>query len=168
MYWIFVIIITLLACCESVLGIPYYIKTYIYQDEPTAINLRNGLMAVYSLEFVCAVVMMYVLMLAVYKIRKFYKDNKVTEEMNTKAMIIHVLAFGGYIVALLVLQPIVILMFAFPYWPEIFIVFDFAIIPLTITATLSQVLLCAIFWKFGGKLAAQPTRDTEAIEPLLV
>jgi hypothetical protein len=106
---------------------------------------------------------MYVLMLAVYKIRKFYKDNRVTEEMNTKSMVIHVLAFGGYIVALLVLQPIVILMFAFPYWPVIFIVFDFAIIPLTITATLSQVLLCAIFWQFGGKLAGQPTRDTEAI-----
>jgi len=78
MYWIFVIIIILLACCESVMGIPYYIKTYIHKDEPTAINLRNGLIAVYSLEFVCAVVTMYVLMLAVYKIRKFYKDHDVT------------------------------------------------------------------------------------------
>jgi len=83
-------------------------------------------------------------------------------------MVIHVLAFGGYIVALLVLQPIVILMFVSPHEPKIFIVFDFAIIPLTITATLSQVLLCAIFWEFGGKLAAKPTRDSEAIEPLLV
>jgi len=38
-YWILIIIIALLACCENVLGIPYNMKTYIYRDEKAATNL---------------------------------------------------------------------------------------------------------------------------------
>ena len=37
-------------------------------------------------------------MLSVYKIRKFYKEHKLKEELNTKVMIIHVFAYAGLIV----------------------------------------------------------------------
>jgi len=43
---------------------------------------------------------MYMLMLSVYKIRKFYRDNKITEELNTKVMVLHVLAFGAYVLSI--------------------------------------------------------------------
>ena len=38
---------------------------------------------------------LYVLLLSIYKIRTFYKEHKLIEELNTKVMIIHVFAFAG-------------------------------------------------------------------------
>jgi hypothetical protein len=34
-------------------------------------------------------------MLSAYKIRKFYKEKKLIEELNTKTMVMHVFAFAG-------------------------------------------------------------------------
>jgi hypothetical protein len=42
-------------------------------------KLRNGLIAVFSLEFCVICVSTYVLIVAVFKIRKFYKENKIME-----------------------------------------------------------------------------------------
>ena len=42
---------------------------------------------------------MFLLMLSVYKIRKFYKEHKLKEELNTKVMIIHVFAYAGCFVS---------------------------------------------------------------------
>jgi hypothetical protein len=57
---------------------------------------------------------MYVLMLSVFKIRKFYKENKITDEMNSKAMVIHVLAFGGYVLSAFLLTATTVLSFSNP------------------------------------------------------
>ena len=89
---------------------------------------------------------MYVLMLSVYKIRKFYKDNKLTAEMNTKAMLIHVLAFGLFVISSSIDLPFVILAFIKPHKNWVFIALDISIIPVTLTAGIAQVLLCIIFW----------------------
>ena len=77
------------------------------------------MIAVYSLEFCLTCVTMYVLMLSVFKIRKFYKENKITEEMNSKAMVIHVLAFGGYVLSGFVLTATTVLSFSNPDKPKI-------------------------------------------------
>lgn len=58
------------------------------------------MIAVYNFEFFFQLVTMYMLMLSVYKIRKFYRDNKLTEELNTKVMVLHVLAFGAYVLCI--------------------------------------------------------------------
>jgi len=100
MFWIFFSLIGLFACFQSVLGIPYNKATYIKPDGEPAYNLRNGLIAVYNFEFLFQLVTMYMLMLSVYKIRKFYRDNKITEELNTKVMVLHVLAFGAYVLSI--------------------------------------------------------------------
>ena len=99
-------------------------------------------------------------MLSVYKIRKFYKENKLTAEMNTKAMLLHVLAFGSFVISAFPYSGIAIFTLFYPKSPLAFKLFDYSIIPTAITATLSQMLLCAIFWQFGGKLAAQPAQDS--------
>ena len=95
-------------------------------------------------------------MLSVYKIRKFYKENKLTAEMNTKTMLHHVMAFGLFFISTIPYGLIGIGTLIFPYSKTAYQAFEYSLIPLTITAFLSQVLLCAIFWQFGGKLAAQP------------
>ncbi len=76
-------------------------------------------MAVYILELCLTCVTFYVLMLSVFKIRKFYKENKIIEEMNTKAMVIHVLAFAGYALADIVLTAMAILYFLYPDDPKV-------------------------------------------------
>ena len=99
----------------------------------------------------------YVLMLSVFKIRKFYKDNKITEEMNTKAMLIHVLAFAGYALAYIVLTAMAILYISMPRKPKIKKIFEISIIPAVLTGMIAEIILCAIFWQFGSKLEAPNT-----------
>jgi hypothetical protein len=90
---------------------------------------------------------MYVLMLSVFKIRKFYKENKITEEMNSKAMVIHVLAFGGYVLSGFVLTVTTVLSFSCPKSCEkITKAFDISTVPVAVTAFISEILLCVIFW----------------------
>ena len=98
---------------------------------------------------------MYALMLSVYKIRKFYKDNKLTEEMNTKAMVIHVLAFGSYVLSVFLISTSLSLLINYPGNQKLQKVFEICEIITTTTATLSQVLLCFIFWQLGGQLETQ-------------
>jgi hypothetical protein len=100
---------------------------------------------------------MSVLMLSVFKIRKFYRENKITEEMNTKAMVIHVLAFAGYVLSNLVLTAMIILEIAFPKNDTIKEVFLISIIPLVLTGMIAEIILCTIFWQFGSKLEAPNT-----------
>ena len=52
-------------------------------------------------------------MLSVYKIRKFYKENKLTAEMNTKAMAIHVLAFGLFVISEITYAVFIMLTFVY-------------------------------------------------------
>jgi len=99
-------------------------------------------------------------MLSVYKIRKFYKENKLTAELNTKAMLLHVLAFGSFVISLILYSSTEILMEIFPYNKKAFKWFEYSLIPTAITSSISQMFLCAIFWQFGGKLAAQPAEDS--------
>lgn len=89
---------------------------------------------------------MYVLMLSVFKIRKFYKENKITEEMNSKAMVIHVLAFGGYVLSGFVLTVTTVLAFSCPSCEIISKAFDISTVPVAVTAFISEILLCIIFW----------------------
>ena len=89
---------------------------------------------------------MYVLMLSVFKIRKFYKENKITEEMNSKAMVIHVLAFGGYVLSAFLLTVTTVLSFSFPKSEIISKFFDISTIPVAVTGFISEILLCVIFW----------------------
>jgi hypothetical protein len=92
------------------------------------------------------------LMLSVYKIRKFYKENKLTEELNSKAMLLHVMAFAGYVLSLIILYPLTVLTLLNPQNQEVYKAFEISFGPLTFTATVAQILLCVIFWQFGGKL----------------
>jgi hypothetical protein len=94
---------------------------------------------------------MCVLILAVFKIRKFFKDNDILEELNKKLIVIHVLAFVIY--ALSVLPPTVLLVLYYldPNNQEVNEAFNISIIPLATASTISQVLLCAILWQLGEK-----------------
>ena len=64
---------------------------------------------IFELCFVC--VTAYVLMRSVFRIRKFYKENKLTEELNSKAMVNHVFAFGGFTLGLISCYPFLLLFF---------------------------------------------------------
>ena len=107
---------------------------------------------VYSSEFCYVCVTAYVLMLSVHKIRKFYKENKLTEELNSKAMLLHVLAFGSFVISALPYSSFAIITLIYPYSTFAYKAFEYSLIPAEITSTISQMLLCAIFWQFGGKL----------------
>jgi hypothetical protein len=144
MYWIFLNLNTLPAILESILCIPYYKQTFI--QKRSADSLRNALIAVYSTGFCLTCVTMFVLMLSVYKIRKFYKDNQLTKQMNTKAMAIHVLTFGGYVLSAFVINAVIILTFFYPGNRKVYEALDIITVPVTVTSTIAQVLLCTIFW----------------------
>ena len=94
---------------------------------------------------------MCVLILAVFKIRKFYKDNEILEELNKKLIVIHVLAFGIYALSVLPATFFLVLIFIHPYSPESLELFNFSMIPLATASFISQVLLCAILWQLGEK-----------------
>jgi magnesium-transporting ATPase (P-type) len=160
MFWVFLILNTLPAILQTVLGIPFNYYTYIDQNGRTANFFRYALIAVWVLGFCLICVTCYVLMLSVYKIRKFYKENKLTAEMNTKAMLLHVLAFGSFVISALPYSSIAIFTLISPYSTIAYKAFEYSLIPTAITSTISQMLLCAIFWQFGGKLAAQPAQDS--------
>jgi len=66
--------------------------------------------------------------------------------MNTKAMLIHVSAFGLFVISSLADLPCIILTFIAPYNSKVFIALDISVIPVTLTAVVGQVLLCIIFW----------------------
>jgi hypothetical protein len=97
---------------------------------------------------------MFVLSLAIFKIRRFYRENKLSEKMNTKAMVIHVLTFGGFVLSATVLNALIIYTLVNPYDSSAFNDVYIVIIPVLATATIAQSLLCVIFWQFGGKLEA--------------
>jgi hypothetical protein len=80
---------------------------------------------------------MYVLMLSVFKIRKFYQDNKLTEEMNTKAMVLHVVAFGSYVISVFVISTSISLLIIQPNNQKFIRAFEICAIITTATATLS-------------------------------
>jgi len=61
----------------------------------------------------------------------------VLEEINTKAMVMHVLAFGGYTLVLLLLEPIGICIFIEPYKLTCLVLFEYAVVPLYFIATLA-------------------------------
>jgi hypothetical protein len=92
-----------------------------------------------------------VLILAVYKIRKFYKDNEILEKLNKKLIVIHVLAFGIYALSVLPTTVILVLSYIHPYSEKIFDVLYISTIPMFTASTISEVLLCAILWQLGEK-----------------
>ena len=167
MYWIFLILNTLPAILGSVLNIPYNQYYYIVNDPAKASFFGTAEIPIFFFGFGLGLVTMYVLLLSVYKIRNFYRDNKLTEEMNTKAMVFHVLAFGLYVVSVLLIDTSLTLLIIRPSNPTFFKVFEICELITTATATLSQVLLCAIFWQLGAKLEETPQK-TQPEEPLLV
>ena len=109
------------------------------------------MIVVLSLEFCTICVTMCVLILAVFKIRKFYKDNEILEKLNNKLIVIHVLAFSIYALSVLPTTVILVLSYIHPYREKIFELLDYTLILLTTAATISQVLLCSILWQLGGK-----------------
>ena len=107
----------------------------------------SRLIAIFILTFCLTCTTLFVLLLSVKKIKKFYKDHKLLEEFNTKVMKIHVVAFAGcmlgsafYDIALLLKE-----IFSDEYTG----VKDLEILSLSFFAAmlmLTQALLCAIFW----------------------
>jgi len=150
MYWLLIILNSLPAILESILCIPFYIKTF--TQKSSANSLRNALIIIYISGFCLTCITMFVLMLSVYKIRKFYKDNHLTKIMNTKAMAIHVLSFGGYVLSAFVINADIILTFIYPEGKKIKDDLEIITVAVTVTSTIAQVLLCMIFWQFGRKL----------------
>ena len=114
-------------------------------------KLRNGLIAVFSLEFCVNCVTTYVLIVAVFKIRKFYKENKIMEELNKKLIVIHVLTFGIFALSVLLATVILIATFIYPYSDKANDMLFKSLIPMFTASTISQVLLCAILWQLGEK-----------------
>lgn len=111
MYWIFLILGMLPAILESVLGIPFYSHIYIQRDNKSTDPFSNSFIALYSFNFCLICVTIFVLSLAIFKIRRFYRENKLSEKMNTKAMVIHVLTFGGFVLSATVLNAFIIYTF---------------------------------------------------------
>ena len=75
-------------------------------------------------------------------------------EMNTKAMAIHVLAFGLYVISEITFSVFIMLTIIYPSNECIYNAYVYSLIPYSITATIAQVILCVIFWQFGGKIQA--------------
>ena len=72
--------------------------------------------------------------------------------MNTKAMAIHVLAFGLFVISEITYAVFFMRTIINPNVKSIQEAFVYSLIPYSITATIAQALLCFIFWQFGGKL----------------
>jgi hypothetical protein len=92
---------------------------------------------------------LFVLLLSVKKIKKFYKDHKLLEELNTKVMKIHVVAFAGCMLGSAFYDIALLLKEIFPGPDEYTGVKDLEILSLSFFAAmlmLTQALLCAIFW----------------------
>jgi len=61
----------------------------------------------------------------------------VLEEINTKAMVMHVLAFGGFTLVLLLSLPIGSCIFIEPYKLTCVVVLEYAVVPLYFISTLA-------------------------------
>ena len=95
MYWVFLVLNTIPAILFSVLGIPYNYYALINKDPMKADSFRKALIAVNVLTSCLTCITLFVLMLSVYKIRKFYKEHKLIQELNTELLVIHFFAFAG-------------------------------------------------------------------------
>jgi hypothetical protein len=62
-------------------------------------SFRTAVNAVRFFTFLCTCITLFLLMHSVCKIRKFYEEHKLKEELNTKVLIIHFVAFAGVMVS---------------------------------------------------------------------
>ena len=83
-------------------------------------------------------------------------------------MVMHVFAFAGVIASSIFNNVTKDLYYIDPQNEEASVLYNASIFIMAVMLVVTQVLLCAIFWQFGGKLEAPDTQETEEPEELLV
>jgi len=109
-------------------------------------SFRKSLIFAFTLQSCLACITFFVLMLSAYKIRKFYKEKKLIEELNTKVMVMHVFAFAGVIASSIFNNVTKDLYYIDPQNEEASVLYNASIFIMAVMLVVTQVLLCAIFW----------------------
>lgn len=146
------------AALIMVFGIFFNYYTYIDKNQLAADYFVTPLTFIFFLGLFVTFVIDYLLMLSVYKIRKFYKEKKLTAELNTKAMLLHVIAFGLLAISDIPFTFLAIKLIIDPN-NEIKKLYIYSEMSVTLIATIGSALLCIIFWQFGGIKEAEHAVD---------
>lgn len=100
---------------------------------------------------------------AVINIRRYLGLSASKDQLSLKTLVLHVTAFGTYLVSVVILAIAFTIYLAFPGSSTAFNIYMGSNIGWETSAFLSQLLLCAIFWYLGGqaKEEEQTVPDTE-------
>jgi hypothetical protein len=100
-YWSLLVLNTLPAIIDFAIGIPYGNIVYVKKEQPRGNLMKNILLANIVPGAILAILTGIVLMRSVHKIKNFYQENNLKEELNIKALTLHASAFGAYMISTL-------------------------------------------------------------------
>lgn len=100
-YWSLLVLNTLPSIINFAVGIPYGNIYEVKKQQPRGNLMENILLANIVPGAILAILTGIVLMRSVHKIKKFYQENDLKEELNMKALTLHASAFGTYMISTL-------------------------------------------------------------------
>jgi hypothetical protein len=149
-YWTTLIVNFFAAFVETCFGFFFHLANSYYHETPSE-WANIGLASMFGL---CGILQAYygaILMISVFRIRRFFVDRKATDYINTGMLIRHALAFGLYSVTQLTFYAAYIL-FAFnPNNPGVISILNIVGMVYVYGGFLAQLLLANIFWSLGKK-----------------
>lgn len=99
-------------------------------------------------------------MRGVFNIRKYYQETQTMDKLNVRTLVLHACAFGLYLVATSVVLVSLIIYVAFPFGETSKDWFAICLSVWFFLSTVSQLLLCAIFWQLATKQDLNETIST--------
>jgi hypothetical protein len=160
-YWLLLVLIIMAAVFECVLDIRLFNQIDLKGNPTPGDAFFIAIFIVFVLGALLAFVTGCVLMRSVIKIREFYEDNDLKDELNGKFLKMHSLAFGLFMLSFIPVTISFMLVVLNPSKETYENIFHLCYIFEMLTATTSEALLCCIFWKLCENPEDQPIRESE-------
>lgn len=143
---------------EMAVGIPLNVALFTGSGQP-ALSITIAAIVFPTFSQLMQVISGIVLISSVVKIRRFYFEKNIEQQLNTGKLLLHASAFGLYLISIVIYYASWDLFLLSPTKKleavTVFLFFVFYVV-----AAIAQVLLCAIFWELA---MPDPTRfDTES------
>ena len=107
-------------------------------------------------------------MRGVYNIRKHYAQTQTLDKLNVHTLILHACAFGLYLISTTIVLCSFFIYVAFPFGDSSEEWFAICLSVWFFLSTVSQLLLCSIFWQLGSKQDLNETISSNGYSPIVV
>lgn len=130
---------------EAAVLIPFNCKLLI-QDEPISPLLGFAAAVLPMIPGILEVISGVFLLKGVTEIRKFYREKKIEDRLNTKTVVLHAGAFGLYLFVTLIGYTCYAIYVAFNSQPWAEKLYEGVLIPWYFFGFIAELLLCIILW----------------------